>query len=78
MVKKKPRIKPKGDESMRDGWLFGWKAIANFMGCSTKTAQDYERRLRLPVYTIPGPNGSEIRAAIPAKLNEWLEKSKKV
>jgi hypothetical protein len=59
----------------RIGWLSGWKEIATYLGCSVKTAQDYHKRLKLPVNRLPGPKGKyEKRVAIPSKLDEWLEK----
>lgn len=51
-----------------NGWLFGWKDIANFVGCSVKTIQHYAADEELPVYKIK----EEKPAAIKEELNKWL------
>jgi hypothetical protein len=61
------------DAGAQNGWLSGWKEIAHYIGCSVKTARDYEERLKLPVFLVQGPGGAyKKRYAIPSELDRWL------
>jgi hypothetical protein len=53
---------------MTDGWLTGWQEIANYMGKSVRTAQNWEKKHFLPVCYDPG--GRPI--CIKSQLNHWL------
>ena len=54
---------------MADEWLNGWKEIADFLGCSTRTAKKYHYQYNMPVYRKMGP----VRA-LKSEINEWIKK----
>ena len=49
--------------------LFGWKAIAAYLGVAVRTAQDYANNRRLPVYRHPGEKGRGYARL--SELDEW-------
>jgi len=51
--------------------LSGWKEISAFLGKGVRTAQRWERTLKMPVHRI-GHKGGEIVFAYADELNEWL------
>ena len=51
--------------------LYGWKSIAEYMGCSICTAMRYRDQFGLPVKTVSG------RVMISIEMvEEWLRKRK--
>jgi hypothetical protein len=67
-MKKKARSKVNPTVSLKN-WLYGWKDIANYMGCDEKTSRFYEKEFSLPVRHLP--NGKVI--AHPNRIDEWIE-----
>lgn len=55
--------------SAPDRELSSWKEIANYLGISVRTAQDWERTRGLPVRRLPGPR-SPVSARV-AELDTW-------
>ena len=51
--------------------LDGWKDIAAYLGVASRTAQDYERNLGLPVHRLPGQPKSRI-FAFSGELDVWM------
>jgi len=51
-----------------EGWLTGWKAIAQYIDRSTKTARKYYKDYGMPVRR--GPQYMPI--ALPYELDRWL------
>ena len=54
---------------MIEGWLSGWKAIANYINRHVDTAQMYAKDYEMPVHKSPGGGGI---SAIPYELDQWL------
>ena len=52
--------------------LGSWKEIANYLGKSVRTAQRWERTIRLPVRR-PMAGNSAIVLAYTAEIDEWLK-----
>ena len=50
------------------GWLFGWKAIAKYLGMSVSTAKRYNRILSMPI--LNGRGNTKI--AISPMLDMWI------
>lgn len=48
--------------------LVGWKAIADYLGCSERTARRWHDRIGLPI-SQPGP--ACLVSAMPGSLSEW-------
>ncbi len=59
-------------EGIRPGWLYGWKDIAAYIGCTDTTAQNYCKKYGLPVSRLP--NGKP--TAHPSRIDIWIEKVK--
>lgn len=55
---------------MSEGWLYRWKHIAEFIGCSVRTAKTYHYTYGMPL--LRAPNGSVI--GIPDIIMAWLIK----
>jgi len=53
---------------MTKGWLSGWKAIANYIDRSVKTAKRYHKFHDMPVRR--GPRNMPM--ALPHELDNWL------
>ncbi len=70
MSKKSPN-----QEKKMNGWLYGWKDIAQFCGCDKVTAKKYVDDHDMPVHRLPGHKGKP--AALPMELNDWLKQFKK-
>jgi hypothetical protein len=51
-----------------EGWLTGWKAIAQYTGLSIDTCKSYTKRYSLPVKHLPG--GKPV--ALPYELDQYL------
>jgi len=51
---------------MVEGWLYGWKEIAEYLGCSRSTAYKYFNNLSMPVYRKLGKP-----RALKFELDEW-------
>ena len=49
-------------------WLTGWKAIANYIDTSVKTAKKYHKKYGMPVRR--GPTNKPI--ALQEELDQWL------
>lgn len=58
-----------------NGWLYGWKEIAEFVGCDMKTVQKYVIETKFPIHRFPGKNKI---FAIPSEIDRWGLKCKKV
>ncbi|GEM_PF-1440975 len=54
--------------------LTSWKEIAEYLGCTVRTAQRWERDSRLPVFRVTGKPGRRVFAYTDA-LDEWLHRS---
>jgi len=52
---------------MRDGWLTGWKAIADYVGVSPRTLCNWSRHGTFPVRNLHGKV-----VALPLELDTWL------
>jgi hypothetical protein len=53
---------------MSEGWLTGWKEIANHVGLHIRTCKRYKKKYSLPVHYLPG--GTPV--SLPYELDEWL------
>jgi len=51
------------------GWLYGWKEIADYIGCHIRTAKMYHYELSMPVYRKIGKP-----KALTYELDLWLKK----
>ncbi|MEM7763345.1 MAG: hypothetical protein AAF290_04640, partial [Pseudomonadota bacterium] len=51
--------------------LVGWKRIANYLGCSERSARRWEREESLPVHRQQHQSRSTVYA-LPAELDTWL------
>ncbi len=60
---------------MINAHLSGWKAIADFLGTSVRTAQRWETEFGLPVIRAQGDRKGVV-AADPAELEAWFRKSR--
>ncbi len=65
---KKKKEKPM-DKTV-SGWLYGWKDIAQYIGCSESTVKTFYKKFSLPIDR--SPNNTPM--ARPEKINKWLEK----
>mgnify|MGYP000024930291 CR=1 FL=1 len=54
--------------------LTSWKEIAEYLDCTVRTAQRWERESRLPVFRVTGEPGRRVFAYTDA-LDEWLHRS---
>ena len=68
--KKRKSPKAEGDTGMRPGWLYGWKDIACYVGCSESTIKTFYRKFYLPIDR--SPKGTPM--AKPEKIDNWLTK----
>ncbi len=59
-----------GDDSL-ESRLIGWKRIANYLGCSERTARRWEREEQLPVHRQQHEKRSTV-FALPGELDTWL------
>lgn len=57
-----------------NGWLYGWKEIAGYVGCHVTTARRYVKRNHLPIRILP--NGKAV--GIPKEMDEWIRNVKKL
>lgn len=64
--------KEKEVEEQQQGWISGWKSIADFCDCDEKTLKKKVKH-GLPVYR----ESDKKPTALPNELNEWLKKFKK-
>jgi hypothetical protein len=53
--------------NLKDGWLYGWQDIADYVGCSVKTARRYAKHYHLPIRRFP----SKKLFAVPSDLDKW-------
>lgn len=53
---------------MTEGWLSGWKAIANYINYHIDTAKTYAKEYGMPVHKSPGGGVT----AITYELDQWL------
>lgn len=51
-----------------NGWLTGWKAIAEYISRGIRTAKRYHKVYKMPVRRGPGNQPH----AIPYELDKWL------
>lgn len=51
--------------------LFGWKSIAEYIGCSITTAQKYSKEKKLPVNKIGRKPTSDTE-----RILKWIRKQK--
>jgi len=56
-----------------NGWLYGWKDIAQYVGCDVCTVRKYVIKNNLPIYRLP--NGKPI--AMPDEMDRWIKNLKK-
>lgn len=63
--------KNRGDKM--NGWLYGRKAIADYIGCDVKTLLKYASEYSLPIRRLP--NGKPF--AIPSEMDRWGKDLKK-
>ncbi len=57
---------------MRPGWLYGWKDIADYVGCDVSTVKRYATNCKLPIRRLP--TGKPV--AIPFQIDKWLNELK--
>lgn len=57
---------------MDDGWLRGWKAIADYMGYSVRSVKKFYYNYRLPVLC----NFGSVKA-LRSEIDEWVRESDK-
>jgi hypothetical protein len=55
-------------EKKLNGWLYGWKDIAEYVGCSAKQAQYYAAKHHLPIVRLPNNKP----AAKPSEIDHWM------
>jgi hypothetical protein len=70
MTKKPKSSKSEGTTDMKPGWLYGWKDIACYLGCSESTVKVFYKKFSLPIER--SPNNTPM--AYPVKVDQWLEK----
>jgi hypothetical protein len=58
------------DDSRFSPKLEGWDAIAAYLGVAKRTAQEYEKKLGMPVLRLNGQSKSRVQAA-PEELDKW-------
>ena len=58
-----------GEVGMTEGWLYGWKAICEYLGCSVSTAKRYHYHFAMPVYRSIGKPSS-----LRWEIDEWKRK----
>lgn len=56
-----------------EGWLVGWRHIAEYLDVSVRTAKRWYYHAGMPVFHAPGGG----KAAIPEVLDSWLIKANK-
>jgi hypothetical protein len=64
-------MKKKKEKSMNKtvrGWLYGWKDIAQYIGCDIKTVQKYVAEYKIPIHRFPDKNKI---FAIPSEIDSW-------
>jgi len=49
------------------GWITGWKKIAQYIDRSSKTAKLYYKKYGMPVRRLPG----NMPGIIPSEVDEW-------
>jgi len=57
---------------MKPGWLYGWKDIAGYIGCSVRKAQCYAKDFNLPVYPLPTEERRKVIAR-PNEIDNWVK-----
>ncbi len=57
-------------------WLYGWKDIATYIGCSVKAARGYAQDYGLPIARLPGKERMKI-VAHPGEIDNWIKRIKK-
>jgi len=57
-------------DMLKPGWLYGWKDIASYIGCTIPTVHNYHAKHGLPVNRLPG--GKII--AHPDRIDDWINK----
>ncbi len=55
--------------NLKNGVLYGWQDIADYVGCSVKTARRYAKKYHLPIRYFP----SKKLFAIPSDIQEWAK-----
>jgi hypothetical protein len=55
---------------MNGNWLYGWKSISQYIGCSSQSLKKYSTEYELPIHRLP--NGKPF--AIPHELDQWGSK----
>jgi hypothetical protein len=70
VAKKNP--KPEEDDKM-NGWIYGWKNIAEFCDCTPETVRKKVVKHHLPVRRDPDNKPVALRS----ELNAWLQRCKK-
>ena len=73
MSKRKKIGKSGGPMDEKFGWLYGWKDIAEYVGCSVKTTQRYAKENRLPIRRLL--EGKPV--AQPKEIDVWIKSLKK-
>jgi hypothetical protein len=61
---------------MKPGWLYGWKDVADYIGCSVRKAQCYAKDFKLPIYSLPTNERRKI-IAYPEEISNWIKRVKK-
>lgn len=55
--------------------LHSWKEVAQYLGCSVRTAQKWEKEKALPVHRMPGTAGQVL--AKPEEIDQWKDEVQK-
>lgn len=53
----------------QEGWLTGWKAIANYIGVHWQTARDWHKNYNFPVLRLPDNSPTQL----PEIIDAWIE-----
>jgi len=71
-LRNKKKSKTGRTTDMRPGWLYGWKDIAGYIGCSVRKAQCYAKDFNLPIYPLPTEERRKVIAR-PNEIDNWVK-----
>jgi len=74
MSAKKNIPKEKSMSKTVSGWLYGWKDIANYIGCDVVTVRKYVSESKFPIHRFPNKNKI---FGIPSEIDQWGMRCKK-
>jgi hypothetical protein len=62
---------------MGEGWLRGWKDVANYLRCSVRTAKRYHYEGNMPVNRPEGMSIWALKGEIDIWMVEYVRKAKR-